>query len=167
MSGLSREAYAACERGDPELRPQLWIDEELNGLVVYPVEGEDEPCKFYLAPRFVKAWVVTLEAWNDQVGRPDEIRGYRTTDYLGDQFAGLTEGQQVALSSTVGSYVETIRSELRAALAKQFGAAAAKRLNREPFESKRGWGYRIGPAGLVVHVHASSTWTPPLASPAH
>jgi hypothetical protein len=152
--GSEYRVLTSCDRGAPELRPVLHLayPPAAQSTLVLTFPG-GLTCEVNLPARYTHFLRHAAEAWEQDAGKVEKQRGYRTKCELRRIVRNPTT-KKIVSATTVGQYVKEIRKELR----KKIVRALASLDLPEGYETEipnliegeRYRGYRIGPCGLVI-----------------
>lgn len=145
---------SCCRRGSAEFRPVLHLP--------YPAAAKSTleltlargfTCEVLLAPRHTLILLIVADAWNQDEGKVESQRGYRTKAELGGRLSNPSNANPVS-ETTVGQYVRELRAEIRDQIKMAVDSLTlpegCELRIPDLIESLRMLGYRIGTCGLEI-----------------
>jgi hypothetical protein len=141
-----------CDRGPADLRPELHLGESLDSPAVLLLKLTPFARReIDLAPRYVRLLLVLAEAWQEDTGEVEALRGFRSADEVGVRLARFSSGGVPVRAQGVKALVyelsATVRREARS-YGYGFGSGGATA--PDLFDRRRKRGYRLGACGLDV-----------------
>ena len=145
---------SCCQRGSTEFRPVLHLP--------YPAAAKSTleltlargvTCYVLLAPRHTLLLLIVADAWNQDEGKVESQRGFRTKAELRGRLSNPSNANPVT-ETTVSQYVREIRAEIKAQIKKVLDSLSLREgcelRTPDLIESLRMLGYRIGTSGLEI-----------------
>jgi hypothetical protein len=137
----------SCDRGTPDSRPTLYVREAPQASVLaMTIDGVE--CQVIVQPRYVRCLLLLVDGWNQDADEPDAVRGFRTAAEIARGFGRFLGSHGSVDVATIVQYVYEFRLFLNKVTPSTGTSADAEPI--ELIEHRRGFGYRIGPRGLVV-----------------
>jgi hypothetical protein len=142
---------ASCLRGPDATRPILYLyrsPDESSSLVI-KLESGDE-CEVHVPPRYKAVLLALLQAWRDDEGENEKVRGFLTADKLGELYARFSQQGNSIGKSAVRAYVSELRARIVRALSSLDTSTPVDVRGFRLIEAKPRRGYRINECGLEI-----------------
>lgn len=150
---------ASCKRGPDALRPILGLPPEAAAPSALQLRfGAGLECTVPLPPRYTAFILAVVDAWNQDDGELEALRGYRSAAQLGERYAEFSHAGLSITEETVRAYIYEIKVRIAEAVSSLQPVEGIEIRAPRLFEGWRVLGYRIDACGLeIVQVRARAT----------